>query len=116
MRLWGQGGLGLAYLFLSVALGAAGHLFAKAGVMRAGSAFGALAQPLVWLAVALYGASFAVWLGFLRDRPVSAAVPCSALTYVLVMVAGVAFLGERLTAVRAAGAVLVLGGVYLLVR
>ena len=108
----------MEYLWLgvSVVLGACGHVLAKIGVSGAASVLAALLRPLVWAAVGLYGASFAVWLGFLRSRPVSSAVPCSALTYVLVMVAGVAFLGERLTLAKLAGASLVLAGVFCLAR
>lgn len=106
----------LLWLGVSVVLGAAGHVLAKLGVSRAPGLLPALLQPLVWLAVLSYGLSFVAWLGFLRARPVSAAVPCAGLTYVLVVLAGVFFLGERLTPARLAGSCLVVAGVWLLAR
>ena len=107
---------GLGFLLASSALGAAGHLLAKAGAERAGGLPGALLEPTVWAAGALYAASFALWLGFLRGRPASAAVPCAALTYALVALAGRIAFGERLAPAQWAGLGLILAGVWLLAR
>lgn len=107
---------GLGFLLASSALGAAGHLLAKAGADRAGGLPGALLEPAVWAAGALYAGSFALWLGFLRGRPASAAVPCAALTYALVALAGRVVFGDKLAPAQWAGLGLVLAGVWLLAR
>lgn len=113
---WPTLGEGLGFLLASSALGAAGHLLAKAGVERAGGLPAALLEPAVWAAGALYAGSFALWLGFLRGRPASAAVPCAALTYALVALAGRLAFGDRLAPAQWAGLGLVLAGVWLLAR
>ena len=107
---------GFAFLAASAAFGAAGHVLAKVGAQKAAGLAGALLQPPVWGAGLLYAASFVLWLGFLRGRPASAAVPCAALTYVLVALAGRFLLRERLAAGQWAGLGLVLAGVWLLTR
>ena len=69
------------------------------------------AQPWLWLGVACYVVEFLVWLAFLSLVPLSEGVLLGSVNIVAVMLAGRLFFGERLSALRVVGIVLVSAGV-----
>lgn len=59
----------------------------------------------------LYGLGSALWIYALARAPLSVVYPFNALTFVLVMAAGVLVLGERPTLAMLAGSGLILSGI-----
>jgi drug/metabolite transporter (DMT)-like permease len=68
------------------------------------------------LAIACMAVSFFAFLALVQSQPLSFAVPASAATFVLETVLARLVLNEQVDARRAAGALLVLGGIVLLGR
>ena len=74
----------------------------------------ALTSPLVWLGLALYGASAVLWLWVLSRLDVSVAYPLVSLGFVTTLALGVLWLGEPFSWLRMAGCTLIVMGVSLL--
>lgn len=74
----------------------------------------ALTSPMVWLGLALYGASAVLWLWVLSRLDVSVAYPLVSLGFVLTLALGVLWLGEPFSWLRVAGCTLIVAGVSLL--
>lgn len=74
----------------------------------------ALTSPLVWLGLALYGASAVLWLWVLSRLDVSLAYPLVSLGFVVTVALGVLWLGEPLSWARVVGCALIVAGVSLL--
>jgi multidrug transporter EmrE-like cation transporter len=75
----------------------------------------ALAQsPLVLAGLAGYALSTLLWLGALTRLELSIAYPCVGLGIALTTFAGVALLGEPLTAIKITASLLIVGGIGLL--
>ena len=74
-----------------------------------------LARPWVLVGLLVYAASAVVWLRVLADWEVSKAYPLVGLGFVLATVVGY-FMGEALTPLRVAGALLIALGVALIGR
>jgi drug/metabolite transporter (DMT)-like permease len=55
----------------------------------------AIKNPLLWVALGLYGISTLLWIRVLARFPVSSVYPMVAVGYVLVTLGGTLFLGER---------------------
>jgi drug/metabolite transporter (DMT)-like permease len=73
-----------------------------------------LIQPSVWLAIALYILTFAVWLLILQRTDLSRAFPLTSLTYVSVPLLAWLIFGETVSLSRAAGIAMIVAGVALL--
>jgi len=73
----------------------------------------ALREPWMWAGVAMMASAFFALLGALSMYNVSFVVPVTALSYVAGALGGAAFLGERVTARRWIGVLLVAIGVTL---
>jgi drug/metabolite transporter (DMT)-like permease len=73
-----------------------------------------LLQPSVWLAIGLYGLTFAVWLLILQRTDLSRAFPLTSLTYVSVPLLAWFIFGETVSLSRAAGIAMIVVGVALL--
>jgi drug/metabolite transporter (DMT)-like permease len=71
-------------------------------------------RPNLILAILSMAVSFFAFLALVQTQPLSFAVPASAATFVLEMVLARLVLNERIDALQAAGALLVLGGILLL--
>lgn len=71
-------------------------------------------RPFLILAVACMAVSFFSFMALLQTAPLSFAVPASAASFILETVLAKLVLRERIAGRRAAGALLVLGGVLLL--
>lgn len=115
----------LAWIALSVCLGAVGQLLLKVTAAALGThAFGRepLAEtllrlarlPALWIGVALYVISMVLWIRALTTAPLGLAYPMVASGYVLVLALSWLFLGEPVTARQVAGIVAVGIGVVLL--
>ena len=73
-------------------------------------------EPRLVAALVLYGAGTILWIMALRRMPLSSAYPFIALTFILTPLLASVFLGERLNWANAAGAALILAGVYVVGR
>ena len=88
-------------------------LFKQAGVRGAGAPFvQTLFDPVFILAVGIYGLATLMWVWVLKTVPLSSAYSFMALSYVLVPILAVVFLGESLSWKYAAGTALILGGLF----
>lgn len=117
-------------ILVAVAMEVVGQLLYKSGINRMhgfeGSPFEVL--PLVHFAVealtnwrvlagiGVYCAQAAVWWGVLSRADLSYAFPLTSMSYVLLLVASRAFLGEHISLTRWMGATAVVFGVYLITR
>ncbi len=112
--------LALLLALFCVLLSSAAQIAMKRGMAApAGTDVGAtylhaLASPLVWLGLALYGASAVLWLWVLSRLDVSVAYPLVSLGFVLTLALGVLWLGEPFSWLRVAGCTLIVVGVSLL--
>ena len=70
-----------------------------------------LGDPLLWLALALYGFATLLWVFLLQRVALSHAYPFVALAFVLVPAGAAIFLGERLSGTVLAGTVLIVVGI-----
>ncbi|MGS0892885.1 EamA family transporter [Burkholderia stagnalis] len=70
----------------------------------------------VWIALGLacYGVSTVLWIFALSKTGLTAVYPFTALTFVLVFLAGIVFLGERASYAQWGGVAMILGGLYLI--
>jgi len=74
---------------------------------------GVLAQPLIWMGVALWVVESIAWVMVLQRAPLSMAYPVMTLTYATVPLAGLLLLREKMTSRQALGAFLIFSGVLL---
>lgn len=95
----------IAFKYASDAIGAGSFDIAWIG--------NAIGTPVLWLAVALYGLTFVLWMIILARLDLSRAFPLSALTYITVPAAGMLLFGERLTLPQTFGIALIISGVLL---
>jgi drug/metabolite transporter (DMT)-like permease len=65
----------------------------------------------VFAGFALYGIGSAAWIFAMSRAPLSVVYPFNALTFILVMAAGMAVLGERPGPAVIAGSLMILGGI-----
>jgi multidrug transporter EmrE-like cation transporter len=107
----------IPYLVVYVALSTAGVLLLRSR-FGSGESLAALASdPRFLLGGVCYTASFLTWLAALRHYQITRAFPIFlGSSYAAVMVGAVVVLGERLTAARIAGILLVGAGVLLIGR
>ncbi|HUP09545.1 MAG TPA: hypothetical protein VMU47_20470 [Caldimonas sp.] len=80
----------------------------------AGAIASGLHAPWVWVALALYLATFFIWMTILRDAELSRVFPMTAIMAVTTAGAGVALFGESLHAAGLAGIACIVVGVVLL--
>lgn len=73
-------------------------------------------SPVFWVAIVLYGAVTLLWVLLLREVDLSRAYPILAGTYVLVPVASMILLGEKLGWSYGLGVALIIAGIVLTVR
>jgi multidrug transporter EmrE-like cation transporter len=114
-------------ILTGVLLNAAAQLALKASVTGMGPialdlgqawpvAAALLRQPWLWLGLACYGVSVAVWLLALSRVDVSVAYPLLSIGYVVNALAAWAWLGEPLSGGRMAGIGIIIVGVFVLTR
>ena len=101
----------------AVVLSAAGQLFLKsgarhlAGLDRLDFLLAAARNGHVLAGLAAWIASTVCWLYVLRVAPLSRAYGLTSLTYVLILLASVVFLGEQVRRLHVAGTVLIVLGI-----
>ncbi len=78
------------------------------------SVIAALSTPWLWVAIACYIGEFLVWMSILEKSALSAAFPTSAITYVTVMAASWAVLGEAMDWEKITGSAIIVIGILLL--
>lgn len=112
-------------LLVSISLGVAGQFFMKLGVTRVGDlqslisislwrfTSAILASPLILLGFLAYGISTAFWLLVLSRVELSLAYPMLSLGYIGILLVSALFLGEKVTALRWLGTILIVAGVIL---
>lgn len=93
-------------------LAAAGQVSFKCGAAGR-EALAQFANPWILGGLLLYAAGTTLWVLALARVPLTTLYPFAALTYVLVNVFAVSFLGERISMQGAAGTGLVLLGLFL---
>jgi multidrug transporter EmrE-like cation transporter len=121
-------------ILLSVGLAATAQLTLKYGVDRVtkhgpsgevsgivlsepvGSAVRVAKEPFIWLGLALFGISAAVWIVVLSRTQLSFAYPFAALTYVIILLFDRIFLKVPQPALRWAGVFLIVSGIFLISR
>jgi drug/metabolite transporter (DMT)-like permease len=121
-------------ILLSVALAATAQLTLKYGVSRvtkqgpAGEISGVVLsepvasvirvakEPYIWLGLALFGISAAVWIVVLSRVSLSFAYPFAALTYVIILLFDRLVLHEPVPSLRWVGVLLIMGGIVLVSR
>ncbi|MFY0681394.1 MAG: EamA family transporter [Thalassovita sp.] len=112
-------------VFVSVSLSAVAQTAFKLGVSRVeitetmgilAKALSFLFSPFVVLGLALYGVGTVLWLFALREMDLSLAYPFVAISFVMVVLSGVFFLGEPLQLSRMAGLGLIVLGLLVLAR
>ena len=123
-------GMLVGLILVSVALAALAQLTLKHGmnqVTREGGTPLDLGQPLqtarrigtnvsVWLGLATFVFSAAVWLIVLSKASLSFAYPFASLTYVLILVFDRFALDQPVSALRWGGVLLIIGGILLISR
>lgn len=114
----------LALVLAAVALGAVGQFLMKSGMNRVGAIDSVslgmftrmFSNPMVILGFATYGVSSICYLAALSRLDLSVAYPMVGLGYILVMLISWLFLHEPVSPVRWLGALLIVGGVWLVGR
>jgi undecaprenyl phosphate-alpha-L-ara4N flippase subunit ArnE len=101
------------YLVFGSVLAAAGQVLLKIGVSGATTPAGFINLRVVG-GLTCYVLGTVLWLIALSRMPLSRVYPFTILTFVIVYVAAVMLLGERLTASLVAGLVLVLSGLVII--
>jgi drug/metabolite transporter (DMT)-like permease len=101
------------YLVLGSVLAAGGQIFLKTGADGATS-LADYANLRILLGLGCYALGTALWLLALARLPLSKVYPFTILTFVLVYIASVHMLGERISATLAVGVVLVFSGLLVI--
>ena len=101
------------YLLLGSILAAAGQILLKTGADGA-SAFADFVNLRVILGLACYAFGTALWLLALARLPLSKVYPFTILTFVLVYIASIQLLGERISVALAVGVLLVFSGLIVI--
>lgn len=117
--------LTISMVLVAVVLNTAAQFILKAGAQRlsqmAGEhwsqvVLGAAFSPYILAGLAIYVASFGLWVAVLAKLDVSVAYPMLSLGYVLAALVAYFWLQEPITANKAVGILLVVAGVYFLAR
>lgn len=74
----------------------------------------ALSTPWLWVGLACYLGAFAVWMGILEKSALSSAFPITAITFVTVLLASWAVLGEPMGWEKLLGSAIIVAGILLL--
>jgi drug/metabolite transporter (DMT)-like permease len=70
-----------------------------------------LGEPMLWLALVLYGAATLLWIYLLQRVALVHAYPFAALAFVLVPIGAVMFFGERVSGTFMVGALFIVIGI-----
>ena len=115
-------------ILISLTLAAVGQFVLKTGANQLGTlgveaagrawqvAVQAILNPWILGGLFCYGLGAVVWIVVLTRVPLSWAYPMLALNQVLILLVAWLFLGEQVSAMRWAGVMLIISGVYLVSR
>jgi drug/metabolite transporter (DMT)-like permease len=117
--------LAIAYILVSVVLGAAGQILLKKGMnnmgqltISSGNVFNLVwniaTNPYVFIGLAIYMGGTFFWLVALSRVELSFAYPFASLSYVAMLLASWLLFSESLTVMRLTGTAIVFFGVYLI--
>jgi len=113
----------LGVILTSVAVGAVGQLILKAAVNSMGklelslsTLVGLATNPLLLLAMGLYGVSAVLWLLALMRAELSFVYPFLSLTFMAVLVGSAALFNERVSVLRVAGFLIIISGLIIIAR
>lgn len=112
----------IAYILLSVLLGAAGQLLFKSAVVGRGtiSFFNAAKYSLFsvyfWVGLSAYAVSLMLWMKILADTDLSYARPFAGAGYVVTALAAAVFFGERISIDRWMGIMFIIIGIFIVAR
>jgi drug/metabolite transporter (DMT)-like permease len=118
----------LILVLFSVIIGTVGQLCIKAAMLRLGPvAFGTPAeiissswqimrQPLIWVALPLYGFGFIIWAAALSRLQLSFAYPLLSIGYLINPIAAAVFFDESVSPMRWAGILVIMVGIVLIGR
>lgn len=113
---------GLIYFSLSSIIFVSSQILIKSGINRIGERHGfqflisALTSPFVISGLFLSGIGAILWLFILSKYELSYSVLVLSITYVLFLIGSQIFLGENISLLRWAGALLIIVGVYIVTR
>ncbi len=115
-------------VIFSIVIGLVGQSAIKAAMLRLGPlAFGSLSdiinsswqvitQPLIWVALPLYGMGFIIWAVALSRLPLSFAYPLLSTSYIFIAIVALVFFDEAIPPSRWAGIGLIVLGIVLVGR
>jgi drug/metabolite transporter (DMT)-like permease len=118
----------IGLILLSVAIAASAQLVLKHGMNQVGeigkahvrtpiqTLVRAAAIPSVWIGLALFGLSAAIWLVVLSRASLSFAYPFASITYVLILLADKFILKQEIPGLRWAGVAFISAGIILVSR
>jgi len=113
----------LGVILTSVAVGAVGQLILKAAVNSMGklelslsTLVGLATNPLLLLAMGLYGVSAVLWLLALMRAELSFVYPFLSLTFMAVLVGSAVLFNERVSVLRVAGFLIIISGLIIIAR
>jgi multidrug transporter EmrE-like cation transporter len=91
-----------------------GQVLLKSGAGGEGGFFAQLFRPTTIIGLGFYGGAALLYIVALRRIPMSVALPCTAASYVVIMLVGHFMFGESLGPQKLAAIALICGGVVLL--
>lgn len=100
-------------LFAAITVSMLGQTLLKAGAGRE-DFLGQLLSPATFVGLTLYGGSALLYIVALRRLPMSVALPCTAISYVVVAIIGYYAFAEPLGLAKLAAIALICAGVALL--
>ena len=118
----------LILVFLSVLIGTIGQLCIKAAMVKLGpvafsspieilnSGWQIIRQPLIWIALPLYGVGFVIWAAALSRLPLSFAYPLLAVGYLINPLAAMILFSESISPIRWMGIGVIILGIILVGR
>jgi len=116
---------GISLVALAALTTVAGNLLMRGGVLRSGGLklatstllpqlLGLALQPLFATGALLYGMSAIIWFSVISTEQLSTAYPVLvSMTFVMVTAGSVLFFAERVSAVKGAGILLILAGIWI---
>ncbi len=113
---------GLIYFSISSLIFVSSQILIKSGLNRIGDKHGlqflisAITSPFVLSGLFLSGIGAIVWLFILSKHELSYSVLVLSITYVLFLIGSQIFLGENISLLRWVGALLIIAGVYIVIK
>ena len=105
--------LSIALLTFSAFLAAAGQIFLKVGAQGRNSISEFVNLPIA-AGLLLYGAGVLIWIYVLAYEKLTNVYAFTALTFILVYIGAVVYIGEKISFLASAGIILILAGLYLI--